>query len=116
MTISMALVKRGLCLGLCCVLLGACATIPAPSQPVKSPNDENTYRYLTLENGLRVLLVSDPDTEKAAASLDVNVGAGDSPADREGLPHFLEHMLFLGTEKYPDSSEYERYIRTRWFA
>lgn len=110
MMILTAWVKRGLCLVVGCLLLGACASQPPVTQPVKSPNDENTYRYLTLDNGLRVLLVSDPDTDKAAASLDVNVGAGDSPEDREGLPHFLEHMLFLGTEKYPDPSEYERYV------
>ncbi len=110
MTTFSGLVKRGLCLTLGCLLLGACATWQPALQPTKSPNDENSYRYLTLDNGLRVLLVSDPDADKAAASLDVNVGSGDSPRDREGLPHFLEHMLFLGTEKYPDSSEYERYI------
>ncbi|MDX5335023.1 MAG: insulinase family protein, partial [Marinobacter sp.] len=34
------------------------------------------------------------------------------PADREGLAHFLEHMLFLGTEKYPDPGEYQQFIRS----
>ncbi|MFN2286757.1 MAG: insulinase family protein [Chromatocurvus sp.] len=78
--------------------------------PVQSPNDDYAYRLVTLENGLHALLISDPDTRKAAASLDVMVGSGDNPPDREGLAHFLEHMLFLGTEKYPDAAEYERYI------
>ncbi|MEM6581250.1 MAG: insulinase family protein [Pseudomonadota bacterium] len=85
----------------------------APSaslQPVKSPSDEYQYRYLTLPNEMQVLLISDPDTVKAAAALDVNVGSGDNPPDRQGLAHFLEHMLFLGTEKYPDPAEYEQYI------
>ena len=45
---------------------------------------------------LKVLLVSDPDCDKAGAAMDVSVGALDDPADREGLAHFLEHMLFLG--------------------
>ena len=31
----------------------------------------------------------------------------------EGIAHFLEHMLFLGTEKYPIENEYERYILDR---
>ena len=82
----------------------------AAKQPVQSPNDDLKYRYLELENTLPVLLISDPDTTKAAAALDVMVGSGDNPPGRGGLAHFLEHMLFLGTDKYPDAAEYERYI------
>ncbi len=78
--------------------------------PVQSANDSKEYRYLQLDNGLRALLISDPDTQKAAASLDVYVGSASNPADRGGLAHFLEHMLFLGTDKYPDSGEYARFI------
>jgi len=40
------------------------------------------------------------------------VGSGNDPKDREGLAHFLEHMLFLGTEKYPDPGEYQQFIRS----
>lgn len=80
--------------------------------PTKSPNDPNEYRYLELDNGLRVILASDPEADKAAASMNVAVGSGDDPADREGLSHFLEHMLFLGTEKYPDPGEYQQFIRS----
>jgi hypothetical protein len=40
----------------------------------KSPNDDREYRHVTLSNGLQVCLVSDPTTDKAAASMDVNVG------------------------------------------
>ncbi|WP_116367440.1 insulinase family protein [Parahaliea mediterranea] len=97
----------------CSLLLAACATGPAPSAaitPAKSPNDKHAYRLLTLDNGLQVLLVSDPNTPKAAAALDVEVGSGDNPAGRGGLAHFLEHMLFLGTDKYPDPAEYEEFV------
>lgn len=41
---------------------------------VKSPNDKKDYRGLILHNKLKVLLISDPTTDKSAASLDVNVG------------------------------------------
>lgn len=78
--------------------------------PIKSPNDHNSYRDIELKNGLQVLLVSDPDADKAAASMNVSVGSGDDPAGREGLAHFLEHMLFLGTEKYPEPGEYQQFI------
>ena len=87
----------------------ACATVPdAGQQPVKSANDDYHYRLLTLPNEMEVLLISDPTSVKAAASLDINVGSGDNPPGREGLAHFLEHMLFLGTDKYSDPAEYEQ--------
>ncbi|MEZ5501533.1 MAG: insulinase family protein [Halioglobus sp.] len=93
------------------LLLASCATTrPLGVQPVKSPNDDYQYRLLTLDNQMEVLLISDPNTPKAAASLDVLVGSGDNPPGRGGLAHFLEHMLFLGTDKYPDAAEYERFI------
>ena len=41
---------------------------------IKSAEDKRLYRGLELHNGLRVLLVSDPTTDKSAASMDVNVG------------------------------------------
>jgi insulysin len=96
------------------LLLAACnqqaARLELPLAPAQSPNDSKAYRYIELDNGLRALLISDPDTEKSAASLDVYVGSASNPADRGGLAHFLEHMLFLGTDKYPDSGEYARFI------
>ena len=76
----------------------------------RSPADDRHYRYLKLANGLQVMLVSDPDSDKSAAALRVGVGSFDNPADRPGLAHFLEHMLFLGTEKYPAAAEYQAFI------
>jgi secreted Zn-dependent insulinase-like peptidase len=84
----------------------------AATAPIKSPNDDNSYRYINLDNQLRVLLVSAPESDKAAASMNVAVGSGDDPANREGLSHFLEHMLILGTEKYPDPGEYQQFIKS----
>lgn len=79
-------------------------------QVTTSPYDTREYRALTLENGLRVLLVSDPETEKSAAALAVGVGSMQNPDEQLGLAHFLEHMLFLGTEKYPDPDEYSEFM------
>ena len=76
----------------------------------KSPNDHRDYRYLVLPNALRVLLVSDPETEKAAASLSVLRGSYHEPDRYPGLAHFLEHMLFIGTEKYPEVDGYQQFI------
>lgn len=79
----------------------------------KSPNDQREYQYIELPNQLRVLLISDPEADKAAASMDVGVGSYDDPQQRQGLAHFLEHMLFLGTEKYPTAGEYQAFISSK---
>ncbi|WP_414729201.1 insulinase family protein [Zhongshania aliphaticivorans] len=76
----------------------------------KPPGDQRAYRYTVLENGLKVLLISDAGADKAAASLDVNVGSRQDPENYQGLAHFLEHMLFLGTEKYPEAGSYQAFI------
>lgn len=83
---------------------------PKISSVSKSDNDNRDYRYLTLSNNLRVLLISDSAAEKSAAALNVNVGSHQNPKERPGLAHFLEHMLFLGTEKYPAADEYQDFI------
>ncbi len=79
-------------------------------RPVTPATDHREYRYFELDNGLKVLAISDPDTITAAASLNVNIGSFQDPKNREGLAHFLEHMLFMGTAKYPEPGEYEAYL------
>jgi len=65
-----------------------------------SPNDEKAYAYgILASNRLPILVISDPSTLLAAAAVNVNAGSIDNPHDIQGLAHFLEHMLFLGTEK-----------------
>ena len=75
-----------------------------------SENDDRFYRHLTLPNELQVLLVSDPETDKASACLDTKVGSMADPVDTQGIAHFLEHMLFMGTKKYPDENEYSKFL------
>ncbi|WP_201264048.1 insulinase family protein [Salinivibrio sp. HTSP] len=75
-----------------------------------SPNDHKHYRYITLPNALRVLLVNDPHAHRSAAALSVNVGHFHDPVERQGLAHFLEHMLFLGTDQYPVIGDFQRFI------
>lgn len=65
---------------------------------------------LRLENGLEAYLVSDPKIDKSGAVLTVNVGSWNEPPEYPGLAHFLEHMLFLGTKRYPKESGYAHFI------
>ena len=100
--------------------LTACTSAPVdPTEPslvtediIRSPNDTRDYRYLVLGNGLKVLLISDAQADKSAASLTVFRGSFDDPEDRPGLAHFLEHMLFIGTEKYPEPDGYFSYVQS----
>lgn len=96
-------------------LLTACQhNVSAPSRNEITVNrgdsDQRAYRYLTLPNQLRVLLISAPNTDKSAAALDINIGSRQDPQERPGLAHFLEHMLFLGTDKYPQPDEYQDFV------
>ena len=80
-------------------------------QLVKSDCDKREYKLLNLTNKMRVLIISDMEADKSAAALDVHVGAAHDPKPLFGTAHFLEHMLFQGTDKYPDEKEYSEYIK-----
>jgi insulysin len=67
-------------------------------------------RTLILDNGLQVLLMHDPDVDRCAAALSVGVGQLYDPWEKQGLAHYLEHMLFLGTKKYPKVSSFKEYL------
>lgn len=75
---------------------------------VKSQDDTRVYRGLKLDNGMKVVLVSDPSTDKSACCLCCEVGHMSDPLP--GLAHFVEHMLFLGTQKYPNENEYSSFL------
>ncbi|KAK0053563.1 insulin-degrading enzyme-like isoform X1 [Biomphalaria pfeifferi] len=77
---------------------------------VKSASDPRQYRGLELKNGMKILLISDPETDKSSAAMDVHIGHLKDPSDLPGLAHFCEHMLFLGTEKYPEENEYNKFL------
>ncbi len=94
------------------IVVAACATQRelAAAGVITPQTEDRAFRTLRLDNGMKVLLVSDPDADKSGASLDVNVGSRQDPRDYQGLAHFLEHMLFLGTEAYPEAGDYQAFI------
>ena len=78
---------------------------------IKKPKtDKLNYGFKVLSNGLKVLLISDPDTNKSAAALGVNIGSLVDKKDEQGLAHFCEHLLTMGNKKYPVENEYYEYI------
>ncbi|KAI9883166.1 MAG: Methyltransferase-like protein 7B [Watsoniomyces obsoletus] len=74
--------------------------------------DDRSYRVIRLANKLEVLLVHDPETDKASAAMDVNVGSLSDRDDMPGMAHAVEHLLFMGTEKYPKENAYSQYLTT----
>jgi insulysin len=89
------------------------ATVDADGGVWKSQSDDRSYRALQLANGLRCLLISDAAADTGAAAMSVAVGHTSDPSDIAGLSHFLEHMLFLGTSKYPDEASYKRFLKDK---
>ncbi|KAF7593445.1 Insulinase (Peptidase M16) [Aspergillus hancockii] len=72
--------------------------------------DDRSYRVIRLPNKLEALLVHDPDTDKASAAVNVNVGNFSDADDMPGMAHAVEHLLFMGTEKYPKENAYNQYL------
>lgn len=64
------------------------------------------YRLITLSNGLKALLISDPAEDVAAAALSIAAGSFCDPPEIAGLAHLCEHLLFLGTKEFPDPRTY----------
>lgn len=57
-----------------------------------------TFREAALDNGLRVIAEVDPEAHSAACGFFVRTGARDEPSPHMGVSHFLEHMMFKGTD------------------
>lgn len=63
-----------------------------------------------MQNDLTALLVSDPDSKESACAVKVNAGSLNEPKNVMGLAHFLEHMLFQGSGKYPGNEEFSDFL------
>lgn len=62
----------------------------------------------TLANGLRVVAVHIPHLHSAELALYIKVGGRNASPGKEGLAHFVEHMVFRGTADYPTSTDIEK--------
>ncbi|KAJ8935785.1 hypothetical protein NQ314_012635 [Rhamnusium bicolor] len=73
----------------------------------KSQEDNRSYRGLELVNNMKVLLVSDPNTDKSAAAMDVNIVI----QKKFWVWHIsVSICCFLGTEKYPNENDYNKFL------
>ena len=77
------------------------ATPIVKSDEATVPNDPEV-RILTLSNGLTVYLrANERPGGSAEMRLAINAGSGQEDPDQSGTAHFVEHMMFNGTAKFP---------------
>ena len=62
--------------------------------------DPLNARIYTLDNGLKVYLSVYKDAPRIQTCIPVRVGSKNDPADNTGLAHYLEHLLFKGTDEF----------------
>lgn len=70
------------------------------------------YSSRELENGLEYALIACPETQKASVSISIGMGHFSDPDDCQGLSHLMEHMLFAGSEHYPDGNFLNQLLNT----
>ncbi|UWS34208.1 pitrilysin [Erwinia pyrifoliae] len=77
----------------------------------KSEKDPRQYQSIKLDNGMTVLLVSDVRATKSLAALALPVGSLENPTDQPGLAHYLEHMLLMGSKRYPQPDNLAEFLK-----
>jgi len=90
----MDLIRR---FSLCCALAAGLALLaPAAFAEQEAPQIEN----FTLDNGLEVVVIPDHRAPVVTHMVWYKVGSADEEPGKSGIAHFLEHLMFKGTEKY----------------
>jgi len=64
------------------------------------PGDPMHGRFYTLKNGLTVILSVNKSAPRIQTLIGTRAGSNNDPADHTGLAHYLEHLLFKGTDRY----------------
>lgn len=77
----------------------------------KSDKDTREYQAIRLDNGMVVLLVSDPQAVKSLSALVVPVGSLEDPESHPGLAHYLEHMTLMGSKNYPQPNSLAEFLK-----
>lgn len=89
-------------------LLTAVILLMAATAPARALDVEATS--FTLDNGMQVVVIPDRRAPVVTHMVWYKVGAADEPLGKAGIAHFLEHLMFKGTPKYPDGA-FSRIIR-----
>ncbi|CAA2930207.1 Protease 3 [Arsenophonus endosymbiont of Bemisia tabaci Q2] len=82
-----------------------------PDRINKSEKDTRGYQAIKLSNDMIVLLISDPKTSKSLTAVTLPVGTMESPDQQLGLAHYLEHVVLMGSKRYPESGEISEFLQ-----
>ena len=82
------------------ILLAAVFAASACSRYQSVKGDPMNSRIYTLDNGLKVYMTVNKDEPRIQTYIAVRSGGKNDPADNTGLAHYLEHMMFKGTEQF----------------
>lgn len=94
-------------IGLSLLLLLGVVGIKAQTRTYESvPNDPMKTRIYTLDNGLKVYISVNKEKPRIQTYIAVRTGSRNDPAETTGLAHYLEHIMFKGTDKF-GTSNYE---------
>jgi insulysin len=77
---------------------------------IKPGIDTSEYEFFVLDNKLKVYFNYDESVIASSVSLIVDVGFDKDEID--GTAHLLEHMLFIGSEKYPEKNYFQKFMST----
>lgn len=69
-------------------------------------NETRKFLTNTLNNNIKYTIIQDENIDKASVCVCVGAGSINNPVEFQGLAHFLEHMLFLGSRKYPKENHF----------
>lgn len=84
---------------------------PLPQTIRKSEKDTRQYQAIRLDNAMTVLLISDEQAAHSLAALALPVGSLDNPPQQPGLAHYLEHMLLMGSQRYPQADGLAEFLK-----
>lgn len=100
--LSGAITGFSVCLFVLIIVIGSACKSPKQSKYSYEivPDDPLKARIYTLDNGLKIYMTVYKNAPRIQTYIAVKAGSKNDPADATGLAHYLEHMLFKGTDKF----------------
>ena len=74
-------------------------------------NETRKFKLGKMSNNIKYVLINNTSLDKTQVCVNVKIGSAMDPKSNMGLAHFLEHMLFLGNNKYPDEDFFDSHVK-----
>ena len=99
---------------LAAVLMGSLSATAKDYHYTTIPGDAMKTRIYTLDNGLTVYMSVNKEKPRLQANIAVKTGSRNDPAETTGLAHYLEHLMFKGTQKFGKTGCLGRVVSGTW--